>query len=1633
MSSEYQEEGGIVPEPSDVAEVFQHHHTHFSNLSGEEVLQQMGGEKGIAKEYSGRILFELLQNALDRAESEIHVKLVETPSSEHSHAFIVSNDGTEFRVDPGYDYENPPERSGKRRPDFNSLCSLHLSNKSADDSVGNKGIGFRSVFAARDYVRVWSGYDESPGLWGLEMHLPISREAWERRLSDPAVRRGVESKLETQDIPLTDGEERPSFHFPLPLAAPDRPDIFEDLGAFTTAVVVPVDDAHLETVRNSIEEMRARHLYFVGLFSDRRDISVRFSTPGDSFVRSTWPETASNSSRGRISHWHSASLEDLAAEADHEVSEPQAAIAWPPRKHGGTAGGEGAVAPGVYGYLPTKMQSPFGIDLQGDFQLGIDRTGLDVEEGITGPYNKRLLKICAEIHLLEVLKQVGMSFDTFEWEFIDPNEVQTTAPDGQDFPRNDLWALLDPSDGQSAAAEVVIEHVESLLFAGGGNREVEKYSQWAALATEFFDGTDRPADSYTEFWNATDAWIDEISPHSDSSNYWADVAAALCDAVRSTKAPVVPVETANKDNVGSVAAVPLPERGQEVSGGQRERHSRTVFLRDPEQTSLPLPEALRQANRAVTSFQFPSSILGASPQPLGTDPFNRWEVLATLRQLPNSLPEKSGEPIAEDTEEAAALQRGLIRYAADLYAYESKGGRANPADSVVFGPGWRELDNEAIGENAKRAGRSIATLYLPTIEGLWEPARQLTRDRVNDDALGELPDVVEVDAFLAFLGVAPPRESGPPMTLIEDGPDGRVPARERPPELEDAGRGVSALSLGLLPMSDDDEYDAVAWQSSIEAAWDEWLGALIQAESDDRSEGETSTKNLLRPLASRPWYPVDVESSMATSPSVGTTERESVAPRELTLLSYRQQGFPSILWSVDKRTTDKELLTSLGTITGIDTDDLARDTAEPAFRLIRQLQQLELQAIEENPTARQALVNLYDRILNSIVSTDHETHDVDELALLCYEPDPSQNALANRGLAWQSLSGEEAWIVADTGDRESMRRFFPNERLVVARIGPTNLAAYPPLADRGVKIQRAVEFTPFEDAETSLAETVEELIDPLLPTLLALSQSALQVDVDPVEHADRWRRHEFKYVDNAWVTYEATLGDGKSVTEQWLKDTSNNAFYHEEGEALTLLFDTSPDTDDPKPPLAEFGEPLAALVFDERRQDVGSLFARALSEYDGDAGERRLDRFVAKTDASPLVEEFERQFHPLGDDAATDLLNKSQRALNGLGLELVEDSRSVPRLPNLAPSDIRVTDADDGVTETDVNDAFQLLGLSESQAPFAPRFNCQNRHVEEWENWFHTNNERLVPYLVELCHSNGNSDIEPEDVTRELNQFVASEESAKIGFTPSTAVIRWLHQQSVPSEDVPEPGELLAQVRQFAPRYESVQTVEESADAGWTRSTVSTPTPSEIERGTVEVSDVADTMRAQGAVGEEAEVAFRDNVVSTTAEHLRTAKQDGSLDDAIETLARPLPTGGKTEANLQSSLEDWKASGEQNALAAGLHVSTVWDGAGYDLLGLERSDGELRATRYEVKALPEEGSRVRAYLSSNELAVYRDVCMEPDTMDEPKYTGDWQLIGVEPDGRALNLTAKLGDLTDYLNPLRSNGFDHDGIVLYVDR
>ncbi|MDB2293967.1 hypothetical protein PM085_17180, partial [Halorubrum ezzemoulense] len=71
---------------------------------------------------------------------------------------------------------------------------------------------------------------------------------------------------------------------------------------------------------------------------------------------------------------------------------------------------------------------------------------------------------------------------------------------------------------------------------------------------------------------------------------------------------------------------------------------------------------------------------------------------------------------------------------------------------------------------------------------------------------------------------------------------------------------------------------------------------------------------------------------------------------------------------------------------------------------------------------------------------DHETQPVADLQLLCYEPESEPVALSDRDLTWTPWDEADAWIVSDSSDREIMRRFFPQESLVAATIGPQHLS-----------------------------------------------------------------------------------------------------------------------------------------------------------------------------------------------------------------------------------------------------------------------------------------------------------------------------------------------------------------------------------------------------------------------------------------------------------------------------------------------------------------------------------------------------------------------------------------------------------------
>ena len=105
-----------------------------------KTIASLGGQ--IAEAYRGRCVLELLQNA--------HDALDDTPGSEPGRITFI----LETAPDPVLLVAN----SGRpfEHKDFKGLCQLGQSPKDPNRSVGNKGLGFRSVLEVASAPEIWS-------------------------------------------------------------------------------------------------------------------------------------------------------------------------------------------------------------------------------------------------------------------------------------------------------------------------------------------------------------------------------------------------------------------------------------------------------------------------------------------------------------------------------------------------------------------------------------------------------------------------------------------------------------------------------------------------------------------------------------------------------------------------------------------------------------------------------------------------------------------------------------------------------------------------------------------------------------------------------------------------------------------------------------------------------------------------------------------------------------------------------------------------------------------------------------------------------------------------------------------------------------------------------------------------------------------------------------------------------------------------------------------------------------------------------------------------------------------------------------------------------------------------------------
>ncbi|MDL0131471.1 hypothetical protein PNP59_11080 [Halobacterium salinarum] len=1417
----------------------------------------------------------------------------------------------------------------------------------------------------------------------------------------------------------------------------------------STAVVVPVPASRKDALVESITEFKTRHLYFTGLDATNRDIRVQFETPTESFSRTTWPEDTGDPRPWSIVHWKSAELRALAHDAEHEISEPGAAVAWPPQHQAAIGEDEEGMTPAVYGYLPTLVDGPFGADFQGDFQLSIDRTNLRLDDDTMGPYNKRLIQAGTELHLLQAFQREPELTEAVDWDVITPDAVEH-APAGiePDSERPDLWYFLNPGFAKSKAGEIAVEHLAQLLFDPEcGRKDPAKYALWAQFVAGYFDQRDRwPEETYRSFWTAVLEWVDYLWHTQSRSKTWREVAEAMCDALREKDAAVAAIVEDGGHPEG-VEAVPLPATADPVAeGGQPERKDRAVFVRTADDGRLALPTALQADDRAVTTYEFPSVLYEDSPNALGATPFNRWAVLSELRQLPNSLDGWSYDPLVppgDDNADAGDRQRELIRFAAQLYRLETGGSQDPPATTDAYDTGWR-MRNE-FSPNARRAGRALATLFLPTTDGKWEPARQLTRDRVDVDHLGTAADEVDIESFLAFLGVAPPApEDGVQLTLVEGGPDGRVDARSRPPTLAAAGRGLPDATLGDLPSTEEPASDPHAWQRSLQAAWDDWLEPLATLEREAlESEELTSRTSLCDTLGNRPWVPVAAgdDTTGVAPPEPDQDPPAAVSPEDVTLHVPQQTQYPTLLWSLTTTADAAVMLRQLGAIAGLDEDILQANSAAPAFRLLETLRALDPSSIAD-PRRQQTLVNLFDRILNAVVEGDSTNRGATDLWLLTHrraDADEGAVALAERHLSWRSLD-EPGWVAGTPADQEMMRRYFPTVPLVAGTVPPQSLEQYPPLADRAVRVDRTVHSDPPGGVHDDAAEAVADQFGSLAPQLLALADATRPFDIDLETVADHWSPDRFRHADNVWREVTATLA-GETRTEQELENEHGRALITGD-DYRTIIFDSEDETRYPS--LDTYGEPLAELLLEDQGREVGDLFARALQIVASE--DMSLAAFVDSKGATPLVDTYERVFDQLTDEERELLRDATAAALDAEDITLTTDA--VTHLRRLTPRDIEVPDSRRALTESDINNALNAVTLPETRdwEWYRPHFQCYETHTSEWQSWFADHEDQLVAYLLTIVHRGGLGDYDTETLTDQLNTYVRDNECAKVTFQPEVAVVNWLDSLplDIEASEIPAPESLKTEFDAHSATFNPIQEIKDITDTEFTEKSPEPATPSTKGGGVFNLEADTEKKRTQMAYGQEAEDVARTDIVDRTVDALKTVQDSPDpvltvqgtevtdVEDVIDVLCWPFYDGGVTETHVREHLKEYAATGDPEALGDALHISNVWDGAGFDLIGLEFVNERLQPVRYEIKALSGNLSEAKAYLSKNQYAMYQAV--HDDEQDDQALAGEWRLQGVTESGVAYDLTNSLAALPDdALAALRDNGFDHDGLVLTLER
>lgn len=670
----------MTPEES----IFNKHYEYYKNVGVETIKQQAGQVEQVGSDYQGRVIYELLQNAFDKADKNILVKV-------RGNSLYVANDGTRFTYVENFDY-----RSGSsERGDFQSLCSISTSNKNVNTSIGNKGVGFKSVFSVAEegFVNIFTQGSIING--GNKRDETISFRVYDSFKDANNIPNGFDSVTienligKIQQVQL-EREDRgvPGYYFPLHI--PNEDEYILDLFnyGFVTVIQIPFKDR--TAIKELFEEIKKIHFQFIQLKYENQ-FEIKFELDEER----TDQHISNDPNILFVADVTSERIKLIAQEAGITIDRTKVAF-FIKDKPGGL----------LYNYLPTKVVSPFRyIDFHADFHTTVDRKSINFD-GKIGEYNRALQRACLELFLCTINNYLD-EVDRVELDlkFIDKQKVNCHLSEFD-------WNWLEVGN-----ASIVFYAVRSILGIWNNNQYDYSYE----IASKLFG---RLARQYFK--------QERIRKHHDA--FFKVIIVLINDFGRDDKQRYDWLEYFKKD-----LANVLKDNGARVIPDASLSDQMELVYRKSYDSSIKIPVFL---GVNITDFEIKDDYFRKA---LGIKDFNDYnEILKYYKQASYSGHYDPDHKLSE------VQQKELLKSLAEIFVNKKE---SITASSHRYSRTYTAKDRD-YSSTINQANFNISTVFLKTQNGKYKPAQLCRKIDLDTSFLSELAIGEQLDYFLKFIGVS---------------------------------------------------------------------------------------------------------------------------------------------------------------------------------------------------------------------------------------------------------------------------------------------------------------------------------------------------------------------------------------------------------------------------------------------------------------------------------------------------------------------------------------------------------------------------------------------------------------------------------------------------------------------------------------------------------------------------------------------------------------------------------------------------------------------------------------------------------------------------------------------------------------